>query len=135
MGRKTDPYGDAQFASLWQVVVHATEQGVDRFKVYAEAAKAMIADHQWRAYRMLFAQTGSGYRYHVGYRYANPRDWFILPKDGEVNGPFRSKKLCLRVVRAKSATKVDSGVYAVGDTMIFTRAQAGAVNIKQEVLP
>lgn len=135
MRKSRDPYGDAQFASLWQVVVHATEQEVDRFKVYRDAAKAMVKDGQWLAYRMLFATTPSGYRYHVGYRYANPRDWFILPKGGEVDGPFRSKKLCLRVVRAKSATKVDSGVYAVGDTMIFTRAQAGAVNIEQEVLP
>ena len=135
MRKSKDPYADSQFQSLWAVVCHALGPDEDRYGVYAgEATEAMIRDHRWRGYRMVFAATPSGYPYHVGYRFANPRDWFVKT-EVMIDGPFRSKRLCLRVLRVKSAAKVEAGVYQAGDSFIFTRANAASVGVDEEVLP
>ena len=136
MGRITDPYSEAQFSSLWQVVVHATEQGTDRFKVYRHAATAMVKRGQWGAYRMLYSTVkSSGFRYHVGYRYANPKDWFTLT-GAEVDGPFRSKRAILRKHGVRKSSTLGTGRYQVTpDVIAFTRDQASHFDIEQEVLP
>lgn len=128
-----DPYAKAQFGSLWKVVVHATADTEDRLAVYRDAWAAMVRDRRWRSYRMIFSPVKG---FHVGYAYANPRDWYVLNETtDEVEGPFGSKKMCLRVAREKRGRKVQPGVYAAGDYLIFTRANAEDVGLTGEVLP
>lgn len=127
-----DPYAEAQFPSLWKVVVHATEEGTDRMKAYYGAAKAMVRDHQWGAYRMVFSPIKG---LHVGYRYANPRDWFTLT-GAEVDGPFSSKRTILRKHKVKSSKTLGTGRYQVTPEIIaFTRDQAEVLGLNPEVLP
>lgn len=130
-----DPYAEAQFTSLWRVVVHATEEGTDRMKVYYEAAKAMVKDKRWRAYRMMFSPIKG---FHVGYRFANPKDWFTINDETDaIDGPFSSKKIILRKHRLKRSKKMSAGVYSleVDNLLAFTRDRARAVGVDEEVLP
>ena len=136
-GEIVDPYAKARFGSLWRVVVHATEEGTDRAKVYAEATKTMIATGAWGAYRMVYHETKSGHRLHVGYRYARPTDWFLSDNGRTPEGPFRSKRIILRKIRVKSGTKTNRpGVYtARPNWLLFTRANAECLGFNPEKLP
>ena len=134
-----DPYALAQFKSLWQVVVHASDVEDDRIKLYHEAHAAMVKNHRWGEYGMVFHTTKSGGRLHVGFRFANPKDWFKLGDDGHVDGPFSTKAVILRRLCVKTSKTVDSGIYLAKDEdqeyTLFTRDRAEAVGLAQEELP
>lgn len=127
----TDMYALAQFSSLWAVVVHATEPDADRQAAYAEAWAAMAAEGRWGEYQMQHHTTKSGYRVHVGYRRANPKDWFMCPEAGtteECDGPFRSKNQIKARLRVKTTSKRSAGIYDAiseeGAFVVFTRDRA-----------
>ena len=128
----TDPYDEAQFSSLWAVVTHASEPDEDRFRLMLEAHQAFVVFQRWRAYRMVFSPVK---RYHVGFSYANPKDWFLLSDDGVVAGPFDSKKIILRKLQAKRSSIVRAGVYTYDGWTMFTRDCAVHVGLDEEVLP
>jgi len=135
-----DPYAKARFKSLWAVVVHATPEDADRVKAYAEAQRAMVADKRWGEYGMVYHTCANGKVLHVGYRFANPNDWYLQDNEFNVEGPFRSKKLILHKLRAKTSKKTEwAGVYRVEIEGVvyhlFTRARAEALAIRQELLP
>ncbi len=138
MGRMTkypDPYGEAQFSSLWAVVTHATEPDEDRWALYREAHASMVATKQWRAYRMVFSPVKG---VHVGFRYANPKDWFTInDQTDEVDGPFDSKKIILRKHRLKRSKYLAAGLYSleVDNLLAFTRDKARSVGVDEEILP
>lgn len=130
-----DPYAMAQFSSLWSVVTHATDPDEDRQAKYREAWQAMVSEGRWGEYIMQYHTLQSGHRLHVGYRYANPKDWFTL-EEGEIDGPFPSKKLILHKHRVKASKTLGTGQYQVTNTVVaFTRDQAEAVGLQQEELP
>ena len=70
----------------------------------------------------------------VGYAREREGDWFIRT-GSQIQGPFDTKKLCLAVVRGKSATKVEAGVYLHNDSTIFTRGKSERVLLEGESLP
>lgn len=118
-----------ELPSLWRVLtrVHGED---DASRYYEKAAKAITATGrygEWLAVKTPLGQL-------IGYRRANPKEWFYRTKDGRLEGPFPTKKLVLSCLRAKGATKVTAGVYAHGDTVLFTRDAAEAVNLTQEDL-
>ena len=147
--RYEDPRDAAQFSSLWQVVVHATNGDTTTkarlalMDVEGEAYLAMVKTGRWRDYRMVRNTKGQ----HVGYRYANRKDWFLIPEGGALDqsdGPYRSKKLILHKLRVKTSRKRAPGIYDVparkdvapGFTL-FTRDQAETIFGKgaEETLP
>lgn len=137
-GEIVDPYAKAQFKSLWAVVVHATDNTEDRQALYREAWVAMVGKARWREYGMQYHTTVGGTRLHVGYRFANPKDWFLIPEGGsaaEAEGPFHSKKIILHKLRLKTSSKRQPGVYDVPGWVLFTRDQTESINLKQEDLP
>lgn len=130
-----DPYALPRFGSLWQVVIHASEPDADRHALYAEAHAAMLATGQWGPYRMVHHSLKSGYRIHTGYRYARPTDWFTTTREGEVEGPYPSKRIILHKHRVKTAQKQASGIYKIDGYLLFTRANAQTLGINPEELP
>lgn len=138
--RANDLYACVPFPTMWKVVVHATPGDLtekERLAVYNKASDAFAKDGRWNGYVTMFRELRSGLKIPVGYRWANPKDWFLRREaEGEVEGPFQTKKLILANLRAKSASKTDSpGVYKVGDAVLFTRDRAAAVGLNPEVLP
>ena len=135
----TDLYALAQYGSLWAVVIHATDTEADRYAAYEEAGRSMIEHGRWGPYHMQYHTLESGHRLHVGYRYANPKDWMLLSDAGEIDGPFPSKKLILHKLRVKASTTVQAGVYLAKaedqEYTIFTRDEAATVGLTQEELP
>ena len=127
-----DPYAEAQFPSLWKVVVHATDDGEDRHAVYEVAHAAMLADHRWGPYRMLFNEDRG---HHVGYYYANPKDWFILSDTGSIDGPFPTLRRCKRKLGAPRVKQMRAGVYCYKSWTLFTRDNAPAMDIHERRLP
>ena len=137
-GEVVDPYAAARFRSLWQVVVHATANDEDRQAAYREAWQSMVSNKRWREYGMAFHTLPSGHEIHAGYRFANPKDWYLIPEAGsaeEAEGPFDSKKIILRKLGLKTSRKRQPGVYDVKGWTMFTRDQAEAINLRQEKLP
>jgi hypothetical protein len=130
-----DPYATARFGSLWQVVVHATEQDEDRHAVYAEACQSMLDTGAWREYRLVYFALRSGYKIHVGYRFARPTDWFTVTREGVTEGPYKSKRIILRKHRVRTAQKQASGIYKIDGYLLFTRANAETLGINPEELP
>jgi hypothetical protein len=137
--RYEDPRDRAQFSSLWQVVVHATdgdtskEERLALMDVEGEAYLAMVRTGRWGDYRMVRNAKGQ----HLGYRLAARKDWFLIPEGGSVeqaDGPFKTKKLILHKLRVKTSRKRAPGIYDVparkdvapGFTL-FTRDQAEAI--------
>ncbi len=129
-----DIYSAAQFGSLTEVVAHASSPTQDREKLYGQASKAMIKDGRWRGYIMQYSPR---LHLHVGYRFANPKHWFLKASTGfiVVEGPFRSKKSILSRLRVKTSTQVSAGVYSAQGYTIFTRDHAADVGVDEETLP
>ena len=127
MTRKfADPRWDGvEVENLWKVVCRETDEGLDkRFRAYDAATKAILLTGKWKEWETV---TGPGGQI-LGYRRLRPNDWFIRDDEtGEVKGPFPTKRLCLATVRAKSGTKISTGVYATEGSTLFTRAQSKAV--------
>ena len=136
MGKYEDPRDAAQFHSLWDVVVHASGPEDDREILYDTAAAAMVEDHRWREYIMVFTPKR---HLHVGYRYANPKDWFLLDANGGIDGPFKAKRHALKKIRAQKSATVGPGVYTAkvdgAEYTLFTRDRAEGLGLKQEELP
>jgi len=132
MSKYVDRRAGARFHSLWQVVVHATTAESDRWKAYAAAQKAMIKHGKWRGYGMVFSPVK---RQHVGYRFANPKDWFLLLDDGAVDGPFQTKASILRRLQLKKSKVAGNGIYTVPGATLFTRDAAPGVGLKESDLP
>lgn len=133
-----DPYAKAQFRSLWAVVIHVSEPGDDRQALYREAWVAMVGNKRWREYGMQFHTTRSGTVLHIGFRFANPKDWYLVSEGGsaeQAEGPFDSKKIILRKLGLITSTKRQPGVYDVVGWTIFTRDQAETIDLQQEKLP
>ena len=133
--RYVDPYDEAQFSSLWAVVTHASEPDEDRFRLALEAHEAFVRDKRWRGYRMVFSPIKG---IHVGFRFANPKDWFTINDETDaVEGPFDSKKIILRKHHLKRSKKLSAGVYSleVDNLLAFTRDRARAVGLDEEILP
>ncbi len=131
-----DIYSAAQFGSLTEVVAHASSPTQDREKLYGQASKAMMKDGRWRGYIMQYSPR---LHLHVGYRFANPKHWF-LSREAEftkdVEGPFRTKRTILNRLGVKTSKQVSPGVYVVGEhTFLFTRDQAGELSFNEEELP
>lgn len=133
-----DCYAVAQFSSLSAVITHALSPEDDREAAYDEAGDAMVLHGRWRGYRMMFSPK---LRFHIGYRFENPKDWFLLLRDadaaqvGEIEGPFRAKKSILAKLRVKRSNVVRQGVYTVDRYTLFTRDQAESLNVDSEALP
>lgn len=141
-----DIYSAAQFGSLWKVVVHATEAkpGEDEEELlqrrldllHGEAAQSMMLTGKWRGYRKQYSPKK---RLHVGFRFANPKDWFILTAEGEVEGPFQSKNIIKSKLRVKRTTYIAAGIYTAHaedtDYTLFTRDRAADVDQNEEELP
>jgi hypothetical protein len=126
----TDPRWDrVELPSLYRVLtrVHGEDEAMAHYDKAAETVLATGRYGEWLAVKTPLGQI-------TGYRRANPKEWFYRMKDGRIEGPFPTKKLVLSCLRAKGATKIDAGVYAHGDTMLFTRDRAEAVNLTQEEL-
>lgn len=137
--RYEDPRDAAQFASLWQVVVHATNGDTTKKErlalcdVEGEAYLAMVRTGRWGDYRMVRNAKGQ----HIGYRFASQKDWFVIPEAGTVeqaDGPFRTKKLILSRLRVKTSRKRAPGIYDVPSKTnehpgftLFTRDQADVI--------
>lgn len=98
---------------------------------YEAATEAMIKDGKYGEWHAVFHPRSDQI---VGYRRERGNEWFIRT-GGEINGPFSTKKLCLAVVKGKSATKVEAGIYLHNDSTIFTRDKADRVLLEGETLP
>lgn len=60
----------------------------------------------------------------IGWRILNPKEWFARRPDGEVSGPYPTKKRAMRTFRVGSTSRLDTGHYAGEDVEFFTRAKA-----------
>lgn len=118
-----------ELPSLWRVLtrVHGEADAAAHYDRAVKAVKKTGRYLEWLAVRSPLGQV-------LGYRRANPKEWFYREKDGRIEGPFDTKKLILHALRAKGASKVDTGIYAHGDTILFTRDRAEAVGLTQEIL-
>ena len=121
-----DPRWDGvEVANLWKIVCRETEDDLDkRLAAYETAARAIAETGKWKEWEAVKRPGGQI----KGYRRLRAGDWFIRDDEtGVVQGPFATKKLCLAIVRAKSGTKIGTGVYTAAGSTLFTRAQSEAV--------
>jgi len=123
---------DSDFPSLYRVVTDARPVGISDENcnaLYDEAVLAMVAEGCWTGpngvtYEALFHSSFDDMI--VGYRKLREKDWFT-ERDGEVAGPFRTKRLCIRNAGAKRSEIVRAGHYIANGTNIFTRDMAEQV--------
>ena len=99
---------------------------------YDEATAAILASGRWGDW---VAVQHPRFNQIVGYRRLRQKDWFTVNEANEVGGPFKVKRHAVTSLGATKAKTVEPGVYAVGDTLIFTRDKAEGLNLTQEDLP
>lgn len=132
LGRKTaDPRWDrVELPSLYKVLVrvHGEEEALAN---YERATKQILAHGQYEQW--VAVRNGSQI---TGYRRINPKDWFTFGlEDGEIHGPFQTKRHALHKLGLKKAKSLGPGQYETPAHYVFTRDRAGALRIDPEELP
>jgi len=125
-----------QFETIYKVATRAVteaQRGGLSNAAYADEhiAPAIVAEHEWAGpdgvpfVSVFDSRTG-----HMlcGFRRLDPDDWFIYRHDGEVevSGPYRTKKLCLKLLNERTGKIRQSGLYETENGIIFTRENAEA---------
>ena len=119
--------------SLYTVILRATEPDEDRTALAEEAWQALKAGKVWREHEAIFSEDADPQI--RGYRKVRLSDWFILSDEGEVEGPFPTRKLCLSKLRVNKSSRGGTGVWLTPGFTVFTREHAPDVGLTRQELP
>ena len=100
-----------------------------------EAWQALKAGRVWREYEAVFSDHQDPQI--LGFRKVRMGDWFILGDDGDIAGPFPTRRLCLRKLRVTRCSRTDAcapGIYLVPGYTLFTRQYAPDVGLNRQEL-